>query len=47
MDSLAAAIIRLQKGYLLHRNEVSLEEVVDLAKASYKDVVKQINSFSP
>ena len=47
IDSLAAAIIRLQKGYLLHRNEVSLEEVVDLAKASYKDVVKQINSFSP
>lgn len=45
MDSLAAAIIRLQKGYILHQNEVSFEEIVDLAKRAYKDVVKQINSF--
>ena len=47
IESLGAAIIRLQKSYLLHRNEISLEEVVDLAKASYKDIVKQINSFAP
>ena len=45
MESLGAAIIRLQKGYLMHRNEVSLEEIVALAKSSFKDAVKQINSF--
>ncbi len=45
MESLGAAIIRLQKGYLMHRNEVSLEEIIALAKSSYKDAVKQINSF--
>ncbi len=44
MDSLAAAIIRLQKGYILHQSEVSFDEIVFLAKKSYKDVVKQINS---
>jgi hypothetical protein len=45
MESLGAAIIRLQKGYLMHRNEGSLEEIIALAKSSYKDAVKQINSF--
>ena len=45
MDSLAAAIIRLQKGYILHQDELSFDEIVELAKKSYKDVVKQINSF--
>ena len=45
MDSLAAAIIRLQKGYILHQEELSFDEIVELAKKSYKDVVKQINSF--
>ena len=45
MDSLASAILRLQRGYVLHQNEVSFDEIVELAKKSYKDVVKQINSF--
>ena len=45
MESLGTAIIRLQKGYLMHRNEVALDEIIALAKTSYKDVVKQINSF--
>ncbi|MBQ3531299.1 MAG: TetR/AcrR family transcriptional regulator [Oscillospiraceae bacterium] len=45
MDSLASAILRLQRGYVLHQNEVSFDEIVGLAKKSYKDVVKQINSF--
>lgn len=44
MDSLAAGIIRLQKGYVLHQGEVSFDEIVAAAKASYKDIVKQINS---
>lgn len=44
MDSLAAGIIRLQKGYVLHQSEVSFDEIVAAAKASYKDIVKQINS---
>lgn len=45
MDSLAAATIRLQKGYILHQNEVSFDDVVDLAKTCYKDIVKKINTF--
>lgn len=47
MESLAAAVLRLQRGYVLHRNEISFDEIVSLAKTSYKDVVKQINSSPP
>lgn len=42
IDSTTAGIIKMQKDYVFHKDEISLEQIKNLAKKIYLDTIKQL-----